>query len=103
MTAAPRAKIEIPDAKIREFCGRHLVCRFALFGPVLRADFGPGSDIDVLVEFNPNYVPGLNFFTMEDELTKLLGRKVDLQTPHFLSRYIRDQVIADAEVHFVAS
>jgi predicted nucleotidyltransferase len=62
-----------------------------------------GSDIDVLVEFHPNHVPGLGFFAMEDELTKIFGRKVDLQTPRFLSRYIRDQVIADAEVHYVAS
>ena len=59
MTAGPRAKIEIPDAKIRDFCERHHVCRFALFGSVLRPDFGPGSDIDVLVEFNPNHVPGM--------------------------------------------
>ena len=103
MNARPRAKIEIPDEKIRDFCERHHVCRFALFGSVLRPDFGPGSDIDVLVEFNPNHVPGLDFFAMEDELTKIFGRKVDLQTPRFLSRYIRDQVIADAEVHYVAS
>ena len=102
MTAKPRAKINIPDEKIREFCERHHVCRFALFGSVLRADFGPGSDIDVLVEFDPHHVPGLDFFAMEDELTKIFGRKVDLQTPRFLSRYIRDQAIAEAEVHYVA-
>jgi predicted nucleotidyltransferase len=102
MTAKSRAKIEIPDEKIRDFCERHHVCRFALFGSVLRTDFDPGSDIDVLVEFDPNHVPGLDFFAMEDELTEIFGRKVDLQTPRFLSRYIRDQVIADAEVHYVA-
>ena len=102
MTAELRAKIDIPDEKIRDFCKRHHVCRFALFGSVLRTDFGPGSDIDVLVEFDPNHVPGLDFFAMEDELTKIFGRKVDLQTPRFLSRYIRDQAMAEAEVHYVA-
>jgi hypothetical protein len=102
MAAGPRARIEIPNEKIRDFCERHHVCRFALFGSVLRSDFGPESDIDVLVEFDPHHVPGLDFFAMEDELTKIFGRKVDLQTPRFLSRYIRDQAIAEAEVHYVA-
>jgi hypothetical protein len=103
MKVGLRAKIEIPDEKIRDFCERHHVSRFALFGSVLRPDFAPGSDIDVLVEFKPNHVPGLDFSAMEEELTKIFGRKVDLQTPRFLSRYIRDQVMADAEVHYVAS
>ena len=102
MTAGPRAKIDIPDEKIRDFCERHHVCRFALFGSVLRPDFSDGSDIDVLVEFDPHHVPGLNFFALEDELTEIFGRKVDLQTPSFLSRYIRDQALAEAEVHYVA-
>ncbi|MDR3674975.1 MAG: nucleotidyltransferase family protein [Acidobacteriota bacterium] len=97
-----RANIDIPTEKIRDFCERHHVCRFALFGSVLRPDFSDRSDIDVLVEFDPSHVPGLDFFAMEDELTKIIGRKVDLQTPRFLSRYIRDQAIADAEVHYVA-
>jgi predicted nucleotidyltransferase len=102
MTAGLGSKINISDEKIRNFCERHHICRFALFGSVLRSDFGPGSDIDVLVEFDPDYVPGLDFFAMEDELSKTFGRKVDLQTPRFLSRYIRDRVIAEAEVHYVA-
>ncbi len=101
MNVGPRAKIEIPDEKIRDFCERYYVCRFALFGSVLRKDFGPGSDIDVLVEFDPHHIPGLDFFAMEDELTKLFGRKIDLQTPRFLSRHIRDQAMAEAEVHYV--
>ena len=102
MTAGPRAQIEIPDEQIRDFCERHHVRRFALFGSVLRADFAPGSNVDVLVEFDPRHVPGLGFFAMEDELTRMFGRKVDLQTPRFLSRYIRDQAMAEAEVHYVA-
>ena len=102
MAADTRAQIDVSDEEIRDFCERHHVCRFALFGSVLRKDFGPASDIDVLVEFDPHHVPGLDFFAMEDELTEIFGRKVDLQTPHFLSRYIRDQAIAEAEVHYVA-
>jgi hypothetical protein len=102
MTTGTRARIGIPDAKIADFCLRHHVRRFALFGSVLRPDFGPASDIDVLVEFDPRHVPGLDFFEMEDELTGIFGRKVDLQTPRFLSRYIRDQAMAEAEVHYVA-
>jgi predicted nucleotidyltransferase len=102
MSDGTRAKIDIPDATIADFCQRHHVRRFALFGSVLRPDFGPTSDIDVLVEFDPHHVPGLDFFEMEGELTEIFGRKVDLQTPRFLSRYIRDQAMAEAEVHYVA-
>jgi hypothetical protein len=102
MAAETRAKIDVSDEKIRDFCERHHVCRFAFFGSVLRRDFAPGSDIDVLVEFDPHHIPGLDFFAMEDELTEIFGRKVDLQTPRFLSRYIRDRAMAEAEVHYVA-
>ena len=89
-----RAKIEVPHQKIAEFCRRHHIRRFALFGSVLRDDFSPTSDIDVLVEFHPRHVPGLEFFKMEEELTELLGRKVDLNTPGFLGRHLRDQAAA---------
>jgi len=88
--------------KIVEFCRRHHIRKFAFFGSVLREDFGPGSDIDVLVEFEPGYVPGLAFFTIETELSEILGRKADLNTPKFLSRYFRDQVLAEAEEQYVA-
>ena len=79
------------------------VRRLALFGSVLREDFAPASDVDVLVEFEPGHVPGLAFFDMERELTGLLGRKVDLNTPGFLSRYFRDQVLAEAVNQYVAA
>lgn len=81
---------------IAEFCRRHHVRRFALFGSILRDDFGPDSDIDVLVEFEPGKTPGFAFFGMQDELSEKLGRPVDLNTPGFLSRYFRDQVLAEA-------
>lgn len=88
--------IALSRAWIAEFCRRHHVCSFALFGSVLRDDFGPESDIDVLVEFDPGKIPGLGFFGMQDELSEHFGRRVDLNTPGFLSRYFRDQVTAEA-------
>jgi hypothetical protein len=98
--AAPVAplRIELPEERIAEFCRRHNVRRLALFGSVLREDFRPDSDVDVLVEFEPGRVPGLAFFGMEEELSRMLGRKVDLNTPGFLSRYFRDRVLAEAHV-----
>ena len=59
--------------------------------------------MDVLVEFEPGFVPGLRFFSMEEELSTILGRKVDLNTPGFLSRYFRDKVLAEAETQYVAA
>lgn len=93
--------IEIPSEKIAQFCQRHHIRKFALFGSVLRDDFRSDSDIDVLVEFEPDCIPGLAFFAMQDELSEILGRRVDLNTPNFLSRYIRDEVEAQAVVQYV--
>src|SRR2546427_10969955 len=70
---------------------------------VLRDDFAPDSDVDVLVEFMPGHVPGLAFFDMEEELSHIIGRKVDLNTPQFLSRYFRDMVLKEAEVLYDAA
>ena len=89
------------QAKIAEFCRERHIRRLSLFGSVLREDFGPGSDVDVLVEFEPEHVPGLAFFTMEMELSEILRHKVDLNTPGFLSPYFRDQVLTEAEVQYV--
>ncbi len=95
--------INLDRRKVTEFCRRRHIRRLALFGSVLRDDFGPDSDVDVLVEFEPGHTPGLAFFTMERELSEILGRKVDLNTPHFLSRYLRDRVLTEAEVQYFAS
>jgi len=97
-----RAKIEIPAKRVSEFCRRHHIRSLALFGSVLRDDFGPGSDVDVIVEFESGHAPGLDFFAMQDELSEIFGRTVDLNTPGFLSRLFRDRVLADAEVQYVA-
>jgi len=95
--------IEIPQDALRDFCREHGIARLALFGSVLREDFSPESDIDVLVEFEPNVRVGLRFFQIERELSRLLGRRVDLNTPGFLSKYFRDQVLAEAEVQYDAA
>ncbi len=81
---------------VNAFCQRHHIRRLALFGSVVRDDFGPESDIDILVEFEEGHTPGLDFFLMEAELTKLLGRKVDLQTRNFLSADILKNALAEA-------
>jgi predicted nucleotidyltransferase len=89
-------RIEVNKREVERFCRR------ALFGSVLRDDFGPDSDVDVLVEFEDGHVPGLAFFTMEAELSRILRRKVDLNTPQFLSRHFRDDVLAEAEDQYAA-
>lgn len=98
-----RARIDLPRDAVTDFCQRHHIRRLALFGSVLREDFSPTSDVDVLVEFKAGHTPGLAFFGMEEELSRLLGRKVDLATPGFLSRYFREEVLREAEDLYVAA
>jgi uncharacterized protein len=95
------AKIPIDREKIAAFCRRHHIRRLALFGSVLRDDFRPDSDVDVLVEFEPGHAVGLiRLAGMELELSDLLGRKADLRTPADLSRYFRQEVLESAEVQY---
>ena len=82
--------------QLKSFCQKHHIRQLSLFGSVVRDDFGPQSDIDELVEFEPNHTPGFDFFLMEAELSQLLGRNVDLQTLHFLSPEIRRSVLSEA-------
>lgn len=95
--------IDLDEQVLESFCLRYHVRRMSLFGSILRDDFGPDSDVDILVEFEPGHVPGLAFFRMEVELSGLLGRKVDLNTPGFLGKRMRESVLASAEVVFVAA
>ena len=95
--------IMVPKDKIADFCRRHHIRKLSLFGSVLRDDFRPDSDVDVLVEFEPGHVPGLAFFGMEQELSEILGRKVDLNTPEFISKYYRDAALAEATPQYVAA
>jgi predicted nucleotidyltransferase len=98
-----RNAITIDRDTLAEFCRRNHIRKLSIFGSVLRDDFRPESDVDVLVEFEPGHVPSLSFFYFEAELSKLLGRKVHLNTPNFLSPYFRDRVLAEAQVQYVAS
>jgi len=93
--------LDVSQEQLADFCRRNHICRLAFFGSVLRQDFGPDSDVDVLVEFEPGHVPGLALIRMQDELSEMLGgRKVDLVTPKFLHPYIRDSVLKDMEVQY---
>ncbi|MBI3978742.1 MAG: nucleotidyltransferase family protein [Chloroflexi bacterium] len=95
------ARIPIDRERIAEFCRRHHIRKLALFGSVLRDDFRPDSDVDVLVELEPGFPVGLiRLAGMEIELSELLGRKVDLRTPADLSRYFRQKVLESAEVQY---
>ena len=94
-------QIPVDKEKIADFCRRHHIRKLAFFGSVLRDDFSPDSDVDVLVEFEPGHVPGLAFFSMEAELSGILGRRVDLNTVGFLSRYFAERVVQEAEPQYI--
>ena len=92
-------QIPVDRQRIAEFCRRHRIRKLSLFGSVLREDFRPDSDVDVLVEFEPDVTAGLiRLAGMELELSQLLKRKADLRTPAELSRYFRQEVLAHAQV-----
>ena len=96
-------KIEVPREEIAAFCRRHHIRKLAFFGSLLRDDFTPDSDVDVLVEFEPGHAPGLAFFAMQRELSEILGRKADLNTAQDLSPYFRQEVLDEAEMLYVAT
>ena len=96
-------QIDVPRDRIAEFCRRHHIRRLAFFGSVLRDDFTADSDVDVLVAFEPGHTPGLAFFSMQRELSGILGRNVDLNTADDLSPYFRREVLEEAEVLYVAA
>lgn len=91
-------RIDIPTIEIEAFCRRWHIRKLSLFGSVLREDFRLDSDIDVLVEFEPKARIGLDFIQIQDELSTLFGRNVDLNTSGFLSPYFRDKVLDSASV-----
>lgn len=95
-----RARIQLPREKVADFCRKHHIRRLALFGSVLRDDFTPESDVDVLVEFEPGYVPGLAFFGMQRELSAIVGRAVDLNTPEDLSPFHHAEITLSAELQY---
>jgi predicted nucleotidyltransferase len=88
--------IHVPHYLIEAYCQKHHIRSLAFFGSFVRNDFTPESDIDVLVEFEPDHTPGYDFFLLEGELSELLGRKVDLQTASFLSPRVRQSALSEA-------
>jgi predicted nucleotidyltransferase len=94
-------RVAIPKETLAAYCRERGIRRLAVFGSALRDDFGPESDIDLLVEFEPDRTPGLfGIARMERELSAMLGRKVDLRTPQDLSRYFRQRVLEEADVQY---
>jgi predicted nucleotidyltransferase len=94
--------IDIPEDRFTDFCRRHGVQRLSLFGSILRDDFRPDSDIDILVEFNAGRVPSLfGFARLEIELTNMLGRETHLHTPAMLGP-IRESIVRTAKVQYAA-
>jgi predicted nucleotidyltransferase len=91
--------VTISHEQIRDLCHRHHIRRLLFYGSALRGDFGPESDVDVLVEFEPDArITLFDMVDIQDELAALLGRDVDLATPDGLSKYIRADVLAQAQV-----
>lgn len=99
-----RADLKIPRKEIAEFCKKNHIRKLSLFGSSLRDDFRPDSDVDILVEFEPGASVGLiRLAGLELELSEIFGRKVDLNTPGFISKYYREEVLAEAEVQYDAA
>jgi predicted nucleotidyltransferase len=97
-------QLQVPEDSLRRFCEQHRIRSLAFFGSVLRDDFTPESDVDVLVEFFPGQPLGLiRLGTIEAELSDLIGRRVDLNLPELLSPYFRDEVLAEAEMVYDAA
>ena len=96
--------VSVQSGQISQFCQRHHIQKLSFFGSVLRADFSSDSDIDILVEFDPQHIPGLiRLSSMEQELSQIFQRKVDLRTPEDLSPYFRQEVIDSAIIQYVDS
>lgn len=94
-----KPKISIPQDKITQFCQKNHIITMSLFGSVLTDQFKPKSDVDFLVEFQSDHIPSLfDIVTMEEELSRIIGRHADLKTANGISRYFRDDVIAKAQI-----
>ncbi len=95
--------IPVDREQIADFCRRHHIRTFAVFGSVLREDFRPDSDVDVLIEFEPEHIPGLlRLMSMQLEFSQMIGREADFRTPRDLGVHFRDQVVQEAEVLYAA-
>lgn len=94
-------KIRFERDELVEFCRRHHILKLSFFGSVLREDFGPESDVDVLVEYEPGHVVGFRIIEMEEELSNILGgRRVDIISKKYLNHRLRNRVLESAEVQY---
>ncbi len=98
MIAAAFNKLPVTEEQLHEFCRKHHIQRMSVFGSVLRDDFRPESDVDFLVEFEPDFHPGWEFVEICDELERLIGRAVDVVNPKYLKRRIRKNVLESAQL-----
>ena len=96
-------RIDVDQGEIEELCRRYRIRRLSFFGSVIREDFDDESDVDILVEFQAGAKVGLSFFSLQQELSQILGRQVDLSTPGFLSPRIRDKVTSEARPVYEAA
>jgi uncharacterized protein len=94
--AMANSHLEVDEKQLADLCRSHGVRRLAVFGSAARGETRPGSDLDLLVEFLPGQHVGLRFITLQDELSRLFDREVDLNTPGFLSPHFRGRVLAAA-------
>lgn len=95
-------RLPITREQLADFCQRHHIQRLAFFGSVVRDDFGPDSDVDVLVEFDPDHIPGWDIVTIEDEFSRLIGgRPVQFVNPKYLNHRLEEQVLSEAQVQYV--
>ncbi len=99
----PETQLHIDDQALAAFCERNHIRWLAFFGSVLGSDFRPDSDVDILVEFEPGHVPGFAFARLQDELSQMIGRTVDLHTPGSLSRHYRERVLHEAQVRYASA
>jgi uncharacterized protein len=96
--------VKIPKEQIAEFCRRHHIHRLSLLGSVLRDDFRPDSDVDVLVEFEPGYKVGWDIIDIEEEFSRFFGgRRVEMINPNYLNRHLRERILASAQLQYEAS
>ena len=99
MTIIPaKTAVPIPYEAIASFCEKYHIVKMWLFGSILREDFTDDSDIDVLVEFDPDHIPAWEYFSLADELGSILGRDVDLGTPKSLKAYLKDRITQSSQV-----
>lgn len=102
MNQTQRSGLDLRGIDLDGFCRRHAIVRLAVFGSVARGEDTPDSDLDILVEFAPGKTPGFAFVTVEDELSQLFRRRVDLNTAGSLNPRFRGEVLQEARVLYEA-